>query len=533
MLWAILLTTYPCYKAMECELCLEDFSATRDLLLPLVCPCGHSFCKSCLNALMVHATSKAAPSIQCPKCEKPLPRLQNIPVNFALLAFLKSGGSPRTSKEELSADGLEGLDGALDDVTVSGLDSAAMASVVMESLIAERARLVDRGKDSQLQIDFLASSLAENKNDAKQIFRSIRKIEQQIEALRRAPAGGEHVPPFQPTLPFTVNSRGLVAQQPVLPHPTPSPFSMAAGGMADPFCAFGASSAFGAFGQSQPAQTSAQNSSPQTTAFSSFGAKPNKPFFASNSSSCSRSSSSSSKSAHGKLIFGSPPPVTPFTPSQEPVALEVPFAQLAPVVPATTPIALSRLSFAHSPPLVQVQPFEATPKPAAINFDTVFALAFGTVPATASNAASSFSTSHGGAILPLHNPFSLQPCQPGGANFSSSPAVVPSTFSFPASPTIMPPTKPTRAPHQSPRVPSTNPIPFKFGSAVSSSSTNSSSTNNGAGISAFNWDSFPQNPPPPPPAADAPIRPFASSLSFTVGSLTPAGIGEESWDDDL
>merc|ERR1719352_1006549 len=80
---------------MECKICFVEFDL-RDRE-PLVLPCAHSFCKSCVNSL---------PRKQCPTCREHFRTPQK---NFVVLEIIQSLAADRVANEPDRSSAVEEL----------------------------------------------------------------------------------------------------------------------------------------------------------------------------------------------------------------------------------------------------------------------------------------------------------------------------------------------------------------------------------------------------------------------------------------
>lgn len=69
---------------MECPICFSAYSP--EACIPLVLPCGHTFCKACLSQLPLVASE-----LVCPSCRKSTtcPSIDNISLNYSILDTLQ------------------------------------------------------------------------------------------------------------------------------------------------------------------------------------------------------------------------------------------------------------------------------------------------------------------------------------------------------------------------------------------------------------------------------------------------------------
>jgi hypothetical protein len=86
-------------NALSCKSCMIAFTK-HDRHEPKICPCGHTFCKSCLLRL--------PNPTKCPECYKPVTgNIDDLPLNFALidvLSCISSVSAPLVAAVAVSSD---------------------------------------------------------------------------------------------------------------------------------------------------------------------------------------------------------------------------------------------------------------------------------------------------------------------------------------------------------------------------------------------------------------------------------------------
>ena len=59
------------YSALECSICMDKYQASAHGCTPRQLKCGHSFCESCLNTMMMRTPAgKAGKTLACPSCRE-------------------------------------------------------------------------------------------------------------------------------------------------------------------------------------------------------------------------------------------------------------------------------------------------------------------------------------------------------------------------------------------------------------------------------------------------------------------------------
>ena len=89
---------------LECQICLENYDANHADHLPKLLPCGHTFCASCIDKLLVNIreTKHATTIMKCPNClkTKPTPSCAaHLINNYTIISLLES----------LASNGIEAL----------------------------------------------------------------------------------------------------------------------------------------------------------------------------------------------------------------------------------------------------------------------------------------------------------------------------------------------------------------------------------------------------------------------------------------
>eukprot|EP00301_Raphidiophrys_heterophryoidea_P013387 c20791_g1_i1.p1 GENE.c20791_g1_i1~~c20791_g1_i1.p1 ORF type:complete len:283 (+),score=47.85 c20791_g1_i1:39-851(+) len=77
---------------LNCTICFERFRAFGEDRIPVVLPCGHTFCRSCINELCARSTK---PQIECPTCRANVscPPGSNFPKNFLVIEAMTSNST--------------------------------------------------------------------------------------------------------------------------------------------------------------------------------------------------------------------------------------------------------------------------------------------------------------------------------------------------------------------------------------------------------------------------------------------------------
>mmetsp|Transcript_7823 Transcript_7823/g.11654 ORF Transcript_7823/g.11654 Transcript_7823/m.11654 type:complete len:268 (-) Transcript_7823:98-901(-) len=76
-------------ELLSCQICFEAYDSTTHE--PRVCPCGHTFCVSCINILLLASNPR---SMLCPLCKFKLPRnIGQFPRNYDIIGLFSHSES--------------------------------------------------------------------------------------------------------------------------------------------------------------------------------------------------------------------------------------------------------------------------------------------------------------------------------------------------------------------------------------------------------------------------------------------------------